>query len=331
MPGGKTILSSLKDVKSRPGKDAGTVWIPWMDRPPRAALMQGRQPLKATRSAPSEPGSYFIDQKAKRCLIVPYPGEEQPTIRVPVLTGGCTFSVDSTPHLLIRDVAFEQPAAAVKVKNGTRTLTLQRVTTWQQGAMDLESTQVMVKDSIITTPVSIQTDRLFASNSVFGSVKLTSLEPGAEVVFDNCMILGGIQSTVPNPKRIEFRQCTFIGCSTALDLEKGTNVLIIDSIFTRVSESAVLLQKAGGAYQLKNVLMWQNGADFGGVAPESKVIALSPMFQAAEFDDLRLKKDSPCKGKASNKKDIGLNWSDTQWGRWLRFLKAHHAEGILSG
>jgi serine/threonine protein kinase len=331
VPGGKTILSSLKDVKSRPGKDAGTVWIPWMDRPPRAALMQGRQPLKATRSAPSEPGSYFIDQKAKRCLIVPYPGEEQPTIRVPVLTGGCTFSVDSTPHLLIRDVAFEQPAAAVKVKNGTRTLTLQRVTTWQQGAMDLESTQVMVKDSIITTPVSIQTDRLFASNSVFGSVKLTSLEPGAEVVFDNCMILGGIQSTVPNPKRIEFRQCTFIGCSTALDLEKGTNVLIIDSIFTRVSESAVLLQKAGGAYQLKNVLMWQNGADFGGVAPESKVIALSPMFQAAEFDDLRLKKDSPCKGKASNKKDIGLNWSDTQWGRWLRFLKAHHAEGILSG
>lgn len=329
VPGGKSILSSLKDVRSRPGKDKGTVWIPWMERPPGAALLQGLQPLKATNSAPSEPGSYFIDQKAKRCLIVPYPGEEQPAIRVPVLIGGQALSVDSTPHLLLRDLAFEQPGATINVGAGARSLLLQRITTWQQGAMNIDCDQVMVKDSIITCPVNFQSRRLFASDSVFRSVRLISDEPGSEVVFDNCLILGGVQLTAPNPKRIEFRYCTFIGCSNALDLQSGINVLVVDCIFTGASESAVLLKQAGTGYQIKNVCMWQNGADFGGVAPESPVMAVSPMFRSIALADLRLKKESPCRGKASNKKDIGLNWSDTQWGRWFRFLKTHYATGIL--
>ena len=74
---------------------------------------------------------------------------------------------------------------------------------------------------------------------------------------------------------------------------------------------------------LRNICFWHNGSDYGGAAKAgTRCSSADPLFAHWEKGDYRLQPDSPCRGKAADGGDLGVNWSKEQWGRWFRHVLA---------
>ena len=333
VPGGKTVLTSYKLIEGvRSDPDEKTVWFPWMQAPPKGDLLQDSRLLAAAKEKPTAPGTYFFDQKAKRCFVSPFPVPEgeKPVLKLQVPQGRVTLSVAGSSNVLIRDLWMEWTNAAVSFQKTATDITLERVGAFKHGPFTFLGGPVTLRECFLPIACTFPgAERILATKCVFGTVGLSAAKDfSQEVMFRDCVFLGGLKTGNDPHTRLIIKNCVFYGCDNGVEMVSGKNVEISDCIFMESAQAAISSAKEGEAPKVKNTCFWRNGADYGGVAEEgTNCVAEDPLFNSWDKGDFRLQKESPCRGKAADGGDLGPRWSSTQWGRWFRFLKAH--PGVL--
>jgi hypothetical protein len=328
VPGGSTALSGLQDIEDcRDNKDDKTLWFPSLQLPPDPTLLQDGRALTPVNQVPTSPGTYFLDEKTKRCIVCPFKTaqDEKPTFQVQVPVRGNTIEVRACEHLLLRDICFENTAGSAMFRANAKDVVLQRVAAHKHGPFLFEGGPVTLKDCIL--PVTCRfpsAPKISATHCVFRGVELGRADAKQEALFKDCLFLGGLVSENDPHTRLILRNCIFFQCQDAVKLQSGENVEISDCIFAETLQCAIAVQKAGESLKMRNNCLWHNGSDYGGGAKEGvRCLSLDPLFESWDKGDFRLRADSPCRGKATDGGDIGVNWAVEQWGRWFHHLFSH--------
>jgi len=327
VPGGRSALSGLRDIQDCRENRDGSAWFPSLQLPGDPKLLQDGRPLTSVGKAPDAPGTYHLDEKAKRCTVVPFKteGDRKPTFQTPAFAKGSLLQIRSCDHLLLRDLVLEHSTGAVNFQGQAGNVTLHRVSAYKHGPLSFGSGPVTLRDCIL--PVTCQfpgAQQLSATGCVFRTVELAKSDVPQEAVFRNCVFLGGLVSHNDPHTRLIVRNCVFFQCQDAIQLDNGDNVEISDCIFADTLQSAIAVQKEGDRMTIRNVCLWHNGSDYGGAAKAgARCFSSDPLFAHWEKGDYRLQPDSPCRGKAADGGDLGVNWSKEQWGRWFRYVLAH--------
>jgi len=326
VPGGRAALSGLRDIQDCRENRDGLLWFPSLQLPDDPKLLQEGRPLTSVGKAPDAPGTYHVDEKAKRCTVVPFKTEDgrKPTFQTQAFAKGNLLQIRSCNNLLIRDLVLEHSSGAVSFQDKTANITLHRVSAYKHGPLSFGGGPVILKDCILPVTCRFPGARqISATGCVFRTVELAKSDVPQEALFRNCVFLGGLISHNDPHTRLVVRNCVFFQCQDAIKLDNGDNVEITDCIFADALQCAIAVQKEADRMDLRNICFWHNGSDYGGAAKAgTRCFRSDPLFAHWEKGDYRLQPDSPCRGKAADGGDLGVNWNKEQWGRWFRYVLA---------